>query len=337
MQIHLVLPGLLWPAAQAKNHIRDLPLPALSALLGHGRIAFDPPCAPDLWLARQFGLEADIPLAALRRLGETGLPPAAPDSAWLCADPVCLRFAREHLLLSDAAELHLTEEEAQALVAELNANFPDLGQFEVGAPDRWYLRLARPADATFYPLSDVASRPVGHFLPEGPEAALWGRTMNEAQVVLHNHPVNQAREARGEGVANSLWLWGAGAPLPSLSAPAPRIQATGPIARGLARAAGLHAETPALPSGEADSLIVLEDLLRPALYLDLDRWRDTLVALEAAWFAPLLAALKARRIRSLLISAPGDRATLRLQVEGGQLWKFWHKPRNLEDAIPPAP
>ena len=34
--------------------------------------------------------------------------------------------------------------------------------------------------------------------------------LNEAQMVLHAHPVNEAREARGEPAVNSLWLWGAG-------------------------------------------------------------------------------------------------------------------------------
>lgn len=341
MQIHLVLPGLLWPGAAARNYARDLPLPALSALLGHAHITHGPASAPDAWLAGLFGLNRDAPLAALRRLGEAGLPPPPAGSAWLCADPVYLHFAREHLLLSDAAELGLSHDEAGALVAALNDTFPDLGHFEAAAPDRWYLRLAAPADATFHPLSDVSSRPVAYFLPEGPQASLWARTMNEAQIVLHNHPVNQAREATGQGVANSLWLWGAGDELLALAPPAPRILASGPVARGLARAAGLEPSLPALPTEGPDTLIVLDDLLRPALYMDLDRWRDTLAALEAAWFAPLLAALKSRRVTGLRISAPGDRATLELQIAAGQLWKFWRKPRNLEDLIsssgPPAP
>jgi hypothetical protein len=341
MRLHLVVPGLLWPTTQARNYARDLPLPALSALLGHASIAFGPARAPDVWLAGLFGLKTDAPLAALRRLGEASLPPPPAGSAWLCADPVHLRFAREHLILSDAAELDLSAEEAAALVASLNETFPDLGHFEAGAPARWYLRLAASPEAYFFPLSEVASRPVAHFLPEGREAARWARTMNEAQIVLHNHPVNQAREADGRGVANSLWLWGAGGELPTqsspLAPPAPRILASGPVARGLARAAGLEPGEPALPAAGEDSLIVLEDLLRPATYLDLDRWRDTLVALETAWFAPLLAALKSRRVADLRISAPGDRATVELHISAGRLWKFWRKPRNLEDLSPPDP
>src|SRR5574337_374857 len=338
MPIHLVLPGLLWPAAAARNFARDLPLPALSTLLGHARIEFTPGRAADARLAEIFGLGADAPVATLRRTGEPNLAPPEPGRAWLCADPVCLHFAREHLILSDASGLDLSIEEAAALVAALNETFSDLGHFEAGAPDRWYLRLAAPTNARFSPLSDVTNRPVGHFLPEGPDAALWARTMNEVQIVLHNHPVNQAREAAGRPIANSLWLWGAGGDVPSLRAPAPTVLARGPVARGLALAAGLETGSPALPRGGADVLIVLEDLLGPVLHIDLDRWRDTLLALEAAWFAPLLGMLQARRANALRISAPGDRATLEIAVAASQLWKFWRKPRNLEDlAAPGAP
>ncbi|MDY0011433.1 MAG: hypothetical protein RBS40_00905 [Rhodocyclaceae bacterium] len=342
MQIHLVLPGLLWPGAAARNFARDLPLPALSALLGHARVSLGLPQAPDAWLAKQFGLGPDAPLAALRRLGEATLPEPEPGTAWLCADPVRLQFAQQHLILADVTDLNLQAEEADALVAALNDTFPDVGRFEMATPDRWYLKLASPPQATFAPLSQVASRPVTPFLPTGPQAARWVRTMNEAQIVLHNHPLNQARDEAGLAIANSLWLWGAGTAgegnLPRLAPPAPRILAEAPLPRGLARAAGVAPAAPVLPLGGPDTLVILEDLLRPALYLDLERWRQALLALEATWFAPLLAALQARRVSSLVISAPGDQATLEIRTARPRFWQFWRKPRNLEDLpLPPAP
>ena len=36
------------------------------------------------------------------------------------------------------------------------------------------------------------------------------RLQSEAQLVFHAHPVNEAREARGEPVVNSFWLSGCG-------------------------------------------------------------------------------------------------------------------------------
>jgi hypothetical protein len=40
--------------------------------------------------------------------------------------------------------------------------------------------------------------------------APWRHAINEAQMVLHAHPVNQARQAAGQPVVNSLWPWGGG-------------------------------------------------------------------------------------------------------------------------------
>lgn len=339
MQIHLVLPGLVWPAAQAANPAAALPLPALSTLLGHAAVRTDPAAPFERRLGSAFGLAAERPpLAALRRLGEEGEPP--PAGEWLCADPVQLYFAREHLLLADAAELDISADESAALIAALNDTFADLGRFEAGAPERWYLRLTAPSRARFFPINDVVGRAVAHFLPEGEDAALWQRTMNEAQIVLHNHPVNRAREAAGRRTVNSVWLWGAGALPQQLRSPYTAVQATTPLARGLARAGGVEptAPQPGTALGQ-DTLVVLEDLLRPALHLDLDAWRAALIALERDWFAPLQAAFRSGRLDRLHISAPGDRTNLELSVGASQRWKFWRRPCSLDDLLKrlPAP
>ena len=72
------------------------------------------------------------------------------------------------------------------------------------------------------------------------------RLQSEAQLVFHAHPVNEAREARGEPVVNSLWLSGCGraqagdgAAEPSVDDVAPRAAARrrlGRLGRGLAAA-----------------------------------------------------------------------------------------------------
>ena len=100
MQIQLLIPGLLWPVATLLGPASGLALDGLATLLGRGRrqvTAFEP---YDRQLARLFGLRGDtLPMAALRRLGEADAPAPEPGSHWLCADPVNLSFAREHLLL----------------------------------------------------------------------------------------------------------------------------------------------------------------------------------------------------------------------------------------------
>jgi hypothetical protein len=347
MQIHLVIPGLIWPGISAISPVSGLELPALARLLGFGRhhvAAFEP---LDRQLAGLFGYTTSgsdsdpLPLAALRRLGEPAMDAPARDNLWLCADPVNLSFAREHLLLNELADDDLEADEVAALIASLNDTFSDLGRFEAGTPTRWYLKLAAATQARLYPVHDVIGRPIKDFLPEGKDARLWQRTMNEAQIVLHNHPVNQLRESAGRRPANSLWFWGAGTLRSGTPFSASTVQSRDPLTCGLARSAGV---VPGVPDYGAalrqDTLVVLDNLLKPALQLDIDNWRTRLAELECDWFGPLADALRAKRLHTLRLSAPGDRGTFELVVRASDSWKFWRKPcpfDTLLKSLLPAP
>ena len=123
-----------------------------------------------------------------------------------------------------------------------------------------------------------------------------------------------------------------------LKAPARRVQADAPFTRGLARAAGADL-TPAdrfRPHPEG-GFAHIDSLQLPALRQDRSAWLAGLEALERDWFAPLLAALKAKQVRRLVISAPGDKHSLQVEVEAAGLWKFWRKPRPLTELLATAP
>jgi hypothetical protein len=327
--IHLVVPGLLWPRESVADVTRGLELPALHTLLGRGRRARGPAVSAERWLCEAFGVQGDeLPFGALRLLGE-GLQPGA--DAWLCADPAHLRFARDTLVIGGVPDL--AQAEADQLVATLNAHLAEYGEFLAPHPQRWYLRLARAPRIATHPPSTVVGRTLEPFLPQGDEAHDWRRLINEAQVILHNHPLNAAREAEGRPTANSLWLWGAG-PLPErVAAPAARIHAAHPLASGLARQAGVPAAAPPRGFGDAvpQGLTFLETLAEPAQRLDAAAWRTGLTELEARWFAPLLAALKARRLDGLRLTALGDEATVDVSIGPGDLWKLWRRPRTLAE------
>jgi hypothetical protein len=172
-------------------------------------------------------------------------------------------------------------------------------------------------------------------MPEGNDIARWARLTNEIEVWLYNHPVNAAREAAGQRI-NGVWLWGAG----------PGHAAAGPGAPGAGRralrprpgprgGADLARPTVSGPTPRAASPTWTAHL--PALRQDTTAWLAGLEALERDWFAPLLAALKAKQIRRLVISAPGDKHSLEIEVEAAGLWKFWRKPRPLAELLATAP
>lgn len=341
MRLDIVIPGLLWPQDSIASVAQGLDLPALAAMLGRGRIHWLPGRGLENWLAARFGLGADdAPWGALRLLGEGGDPGRA---AWLCADPAHLRFARDTLVLAGPRELDLQAAEAAALVDSLNEHLSDAGEFQATAAKRWHLRLPSPTAVNTHPFDRVVGRKVDSFLPDGADGSRWRRVLNEAQMVLHDHPVNRAREQAGKAAVNSLWLWGAGALPAGLPAPAAKLLAEQPLARGLAIAAGMTVEPlpaaarPLLERHEEGALLLLLDqLYLPHLHLDADGWRTAVQALERDWLDPLLAALHAGQLEALHCSGLGDAAAIEVEMQARDRWKFWRRPLSLDRLAPPA-
>jgi hypothetical protein len=354
-QLLLVVPGLIWPASRTHRPAQDLPLPALARLLGFGRRRMAAGVAYEQQLAQIFKPGDDAqPLAALRLRGEDGSALAEGD--WLCADPVHLSFAQEHLLLSDFNDAEIDAAQAATLVSALNADFADIGAFSAATPTRWYLKLARPPSVRFSSLHEVVGRPVQDFLPAGAdaseaEARRWRHALSEIQIALHNHPVNKAREVAGQRTINSLWFWGGGAGAAArVPSPAavfrlpPTVQAAEPVARGMARAAGMAVGVPDPKTAfAADTLVVLDALAGPARHLDLEDWRAQLLRLENDWFAPVMQALDSGRLHRFELLAPGDATSLALSYGRGARWGFWRRPLALDELhasfspSPPAP
>lgn len=326
MHCELVVPGLF--AADAAET-----LPAIELLLARARAASDERCGLQGWLQRAFGLE-DEPHAAgaLTVLGGGGEPG---EDCWTRADPVHLRVMRDRLILVPGHALGLRSEEASALCEALNRHFSSEMRFEAVDPLRWCARLAGEAGfAADCPL-DAAGRDVDLAAPTGRGEP--HRLLNEAQMLLHGHPVNEAREARGEAPVNSLWLWGAGRKPREAANRWRSVSAEEPVALGLARVAGSRAL--GLPASarewlerspeEGRHLVVLDRLRAPLALGEAAEYRETRAALEREWFAPLLAALRRGRIGMLTIHVPDGPECMAYETIRGDLRRFWRRPRRL--------
>lgn len=253
------------------------------------------------------------PVAALTRAADAG---DAHGAAWLRADPChVLPDLNGARLLAHGETLALTREDADALLPALRPLFGDAG-FPIDAPEpsRWYLRL--PAGArlpVFAEPDDALGTDVFDHLPgTGPDGRRWRSLLSEAQVVLHNHPWNARRAAQGKPAVNSLWLWGGGVLPDHVTSPHSHYSGVDETGIALAHAAGILAPWQAAFSiGEGDRVF------------DLVAARD-LSALERDWLAPALAALRDGRLASLGIDTEDG---LRLDLQRGQRWRFWRKPR----------
>ncbi len=338
MQVHLALPGLLWPARALPDVMFDLELPALAWLLGRARRRLSAAENVETWLARQFGHGAgQAPLAALRLLGEDDA--AAPgDADWICADPAHLAFEQGQPMLADPAQLDLGPDEIAELAATLAPILAAAGEFSLHGSGRGYLRLAAASDVVAPPPSAAVGRGAALLLPQGSDAARWVRLANEAQIALHALELNRRREAIGKPIVNTLWFWGAGR-LRATSGTPPYAkvgagETAAPLARGLARHAGTRWQAPEAELSRAEPTLLVDDrLLRPVQQFDAAAWRDALQALDRERLAPLAAELRRGRIRRLRLSGLGDETTLDLELTPADAWRFWRRPRTLAELL----
>lgn len=344
MQLTLLVPELIWPEPDDRDTLDALACPALNTLLARSRLTRRPPQSLEATLTDAFALPDGAPYAAFRLLGES-LPPASPagfaaDACWMCADPVHLRFQQDRLILADSGTFGIELDEAQSLTGELNRHFADIGSFHVAAADRWYLQLASTSSLGEFdvpPLSAIAGRRVEQQLPQTPQTAGLRQLLNEAQMVLHGHPANAARENAGRMPINSLWLWGAGTLPQTLASPFDGVWSANPLALGLGRAAGVP--THAVPgdaatlfshtAADSHHLVVLDDLLGPVQYQDGDAYRAALLALEQRWFAPLRKALVAGKLTQLRLEASTAYGALAWDSRRADQWKLWRRAQPL--------
>lgn len=247
-----------------------------------------------------------LPVAALSRLAERG---DAEGAVWLRADPGHARADVAALRLLRCGDLDLLPEETASLLRELRPLFGDAGyELSATAPSRWYLRGIATDD---WPRLPEPARVIGddlsRHLPEGPGGAKWRRLLNEAQVLLHQHPVNHGRAARGKLTANTLWFWGGGRLPDAVTCHARVVASDDPVLRVLATRAG------APVTSLADALA------------------DPAGALLDAQSAPAFGLL--REGLSRLLAGLGAHALVAETLDGARFrwrrrhrWRFWRRP-----------
>jgi len=327
MHLELVVPAL-FPA----QDLPPAPMPALELLLARGRRTDGLTATLETWLCRAFGLgePPSVPAGALTALAHGVDPGTQP---WMRADPVHLRADRDRVLLMPGQGLSVTAAEAQGLAAALTPLLAGKFVLHVVSPGQWCLQMQGREQVEISPQApiDLAGADIDPHLPP----KQWHLLLTEIQMALYEHPVNTAREQRGDPVINSLWLWGAGIVPATAPATWHSVSATDAVAAGLARSAGMrHRE----PGGGADEwlarapeegrhLMVLDGLRGVHALGGPEALARQQQDLEKNWFAPLLAALKSRRVGMLTIHAPEAGASF--EALRGDLNRFWRRPRPL--------
>ncbi|WP_434718481.1 regulator [Paraburkholderia sp. A1BS-2L] len=367
-RLHLLVPFALPSAAAASTALAGLEFPALSKLVARATLGeqvigedFQRTLPHERWIARAFGAAApraadkaadtadkngvssaddEAPLAPWMLLADGGTPG---DATWACIQPVHVRIAHDHLVLIDPASLELADADAAALYAVARPLIEELGvRVEAPTPQRWYLSSDQFGTLAGASPLRASGRNIEIWLPHearsGQRSRAWMKVQNEVQMAWFEHPVNEAREARGLPAVNSIWFHAQGALHPVKRAFA-RVRSDAAATRGLALAAGAELgaapETfralTAAPASAGDALpdnvtlVELDPFSAAYIQQDWGGWNAAFAKLERDWFAPALAALQAGELAELGFTLCGDTGSVTLTATRGDLRKFWRR------------
>ncbi|MCX7817264.1 MAG: cofactor-independent phosphoglycerate mutase [Syntrophales bacterium] len=117
-------------------------------------------------------------------------------------DPVMLDFTAGHISTSEAREI------VKYLQEKLSGDecdfFPGISYRHIFV---WHNGSDRIQTT---PPHDIVGKRTGEYLPQGDRSDFLLRVMDEAKILLRNHPANARRIAEGKRPANAIWLWGQG-------------------------------------------------------------------------------------------------------------------------------
>lgn len=126
---------------------------------------------------------------------------------WLYAAPVHLVLQRDSFSLASPVPLPLEIEEIEALSNALNQHFKADNILFIWHEKQWFLKLENNPNIVTTSPEVVINKDISAYLPTGEGAMKWASFTNEIQMLLFEHPVNLAREAKRLPVINSIWCY----------------------------------------------------------------------------------------------------------------------------------
>ncbi|KQC03152.1 MAG: phosphoglycerate mutase [Methanoculleus sp. SDB] len=156
----------------------------------------------------------------------------------------CNLVTVEDGIMTDFSAGHISSAEGAALFKDLGARLPDVG-LHPGISYRNLLVLPGGQGAVTTPPHDIVGEPVAGYMPEGPDADILLKCMEESRRVFASHSVTAGRVRSGKRPATMIWPW-SGGKKPSLPPFRERYGLSGgmisavDLLNGIARCAGME-------------------------------------------------------------------------------------------------
>jgi hypothetical protein len=106
---------------------------------------------------------------------------------------------------------NVNEDDSSLVLEDLQTFFSEDCELKPLENGLWLMRLKNCEPSDCYPhYLSVIGRKANQFIEQSKQALPWYKLMNEMQMFMHQHPINQNRLTTGLLPINSLWFWGAG-------------------------------------------------------------------------------------------------------------------------------
>ncbi len=234
----------------------------------------------------------------------------------LLVQPVSLQVQRDRVFLSEI--VRLSAEEYEVLSDLFNQHFAEEGIKFIQSTTQqyWFIELGAALQCNTYLAQKAIYQDVHPFKLKGLDAKMFNKIMNETQMLLHEHPINERRQAQQKAAVNSVWCSGNARfsvdPEKRVSA----LVGQGALIKGLAR----YCQLPLLADFHS-----LNQLPEHVLVLS-----ETMHGVD---WNQLFQMVKKRTVNQLTIYLPNMNHTLQIQLSPWDCWKFWKRLPNLEQFI----
>lgn len=323
------LPDSEWPAAKTFTYLQDLLSRATIERLPGSRLE------SQLFQLCGAMLETtdDAPVADIRCRLNAGYPDQSVPV--YCLDPVFLRVDQDQAIFTASEERDIREDDARHLIDDLNTHFSADGlQVHYFRPHQWLLEA--PLELTTASLYETQYKNVEQHQPSGADARCWRRYLNEMQMLLHGHEVNQARELRGELPVNSLWLWGRARPYqyePVIETLYSHDQRVLDLARALDIQCIQTQSTPQPVSLGQTQLWVELGQMDAIWRKDAYSWFDWLAQLEQHFLSPIMQQLEQGKLESFTLVTEHVSLTLEARAARPGWWNRWRRSPSFRQQI----
>jgi hypothetical protein len=238
---------------------------------------------------------------------------------YLYADPVYLSLQRDTFFLEKKLTDDFSQDEIRNLCSALNGAFEDENRtFIINDQGQLFLELKKEPHIKTTSIAHIKRQSIDLFMPQGDEAMVWHAFMNEIQMFLFDHPINQDRIRRGLLSPNSIWFSGGGLLPQSIQNPYTTIFSN---ASFLKKALSIDAQ---ISPQTLDK--VHQDNINSNTFIAFENEKEIDRILEVVWNN-----FKKRKIKNLDIYVSYQGNLLHIHNRFIQLLKVWKKTNTVEN------